>query len=88
MILLSKSSYQKTVWKVALFLILASCAHATITLPGFFKDWMVLQRDTSVRIWGTGVVGETITVQFAGQTKMDTVRRFADNVIAEFRTDR
>jgi len=35
---------------------------AEVKLPGIFGDHMVLQRDTSVPVWGTATPGEAITV--------------------------
>ncbi len=69
----SKDSCLIIGFKLAIVLALGTSVSATITLPGFFGNEMVLQRNTSVHIWGTGVVGESITVQFAGQNKLDTV---------------
>lgn len=42
---------------------------AELTFPSVFSDHMVLQREQPVPIWGTADAGETIVVQFAGQTK-------------------
>ncbi|MES2307589.1 MAG: sialate O-acetylesterase [Verrucomicrobiota bacterium] len=44
-----------------------------VALPTVFGDHMVLQREMAAPVWGTGTAGETITVQFAGQTKNSTV---------------
>jgi len=44
-------------------------ARAELTLPGMFCDGMVLQRDRPVPVWGRAVAGETVTIEFAGQTK-------------------
>lgn len=38
-----------------------------VTLPKLFSDNMVLQRDAAVPIWGWGVDGDTVTVEFRGQ---------------------
>ena len=43
------------------------CAHAEVKLASPFTDHMVLQREMSVPVWGTAAVGETVTVEFAGQ---------------------
>ena len=59
--------------------LLGSLAHAgipaTIALDSpVFQDHMVLQRDRTLPIWGTGQpVGNEVTVSIAGQTKMTTV---------------
>ncbi|MCE9630585.1 MAG: hypothetical protein K8S94_07690 [Planctomycetia bacterium] len=42
---------------------------ADLTVAGVFGDRMVVQRDRPVHVWGTAVAGETVTVEFAGQTK-------------------
>lgn len=42
---------------------------ADVTLPGLFSDHMVLQREQPAPIWGTAAPGETVTVEFGGQTK-------------------
>jgi sialate O-acetylesterase len=58
----------------ALFMGLALFSiQAEVKVPTLFADHMVLQREIAVPIWGTGAVGETVTVQFAGQTKTGTV---------------
>ena len=56
-------------------LLLAICAAGlssqllAVKLPAVFSDNMVLQRGKTVPVWGTGVPGEKITVEFAGQKK-------------------
>jgi len=60
--------------KIPLFLLAAAAfgaahAHAELHLPAVIADHMVLQRDVAVPIWGTGTAGETVSVEFAGQTK-------------------
>ncbi len=42
---------------------------ADINLPSIIADHMVLQRETSVPIWGWTKPGETVTVSFAGQER-------------------
>ncbi|MEP7374140.1 MAG: sialate O-acetylesterase [Chitinophagaceae bacterium] len=41
---------------------------ATITLPKIFTSNMVLQRDKEIKIWGWADKGETISVNFNGQS--------------------
>ena len=48
--------------------LLACPANAEITLPSFFGDHMVVQREAKVPLWGTAVAGQTVTVSFAGET--------------------
>src|SRR6185436_11428981 len=50
-------------------------AQAEIHVPSIIGDNMVLQQGPSSRVWGTGEVGEPVTVTFAGQT----VRAIADS---------
>jgi sialate O-acetylesterase len=39
-----------------------------LTLSPLFSDGMVLQRELPVAVWGQAAPGETVTVEFAGQT--------------------
>jgi len=41
---------------------------ADVKLPAIVSDHMVLQRGIPVKIWGWAEAGESVTVQFAGQT--------------------
>jgi len=50
----------------------AGVAQANVKLPAIFGDHMVLQRDTSVPVWGTADPGESVTVT-AGGDKAATV---------------
>jgi len=55
-------------------LIFATSLHAELSLPNFFSDHMVLQRDKPAAIWGTANPGAKVTLNFAGQdagTKAD-----------------
>lgn len=47
-------------------LILSSFAGAKVSLPKFFSDNMVLQRDLPIRIWGEAGKKEQVTVTFNG----------------------
>jgi len=60
--------------KIALALLCASAAtlHAEVKLASPFTAHMVLQRDMKVPVWGAADPGETVTVQFAGQSKTTT----------------
>jgi sialate O-acetylesterase len=55
------------------FLAALPTVHAELRLPAQFSDRMILQREMAVPVWGTGTAGETITVEFADQTKTATV---------------
>ena len=46
---------------------LASVFFAAVQLASPFSDHMVLQRERSVPVWGTGTPGEDVSVEFANQ---------------------
>ncbi|GGF24450.1 sialate O-acetylesterase [Echinicola rosea] len=48
------------------FLFVTMLAHATVSLPHFFSDNMVLQRDKAIKIWGKASPKEKVTVRFNG----------------------
>lgn len=48
---------------------------ADVTLNGLFGDHMVLQRDIPVAVFGKAEPGETITIEFAGQSKSAVASR-------------
>jgi sialate O-acetylesterase len=55
---------------IVIFLVIVSLSFqlkAEIILPRIFGHNMVLQQGKPVVIWGKGAVGETVTIQFAGQ---------------------
>jgi sialate O-acetylesterase len=45
----------------------------SLILPSFFTDKMVIQQNQPVKIWGKGIAGDTVTVQFNSDTKAATV---------------
>ncbi len=49
-------------------LVLPLTSAAAVQLPSLFSDHAVLQRDRPVRIWGSALAGERVTVRFHGQT--------------------
>lgn len=49
---------------VLLYLCATSWADAKVKLPALISDGMVLQREQSVKVWGTADAGESITVKF------------------------
>lgn len=53
---------------------LLSSAAADVRLHDLFTDRMVLQRGTSVPIWGSASEGERVTVQFQNQTLTTTAK--------------
>ena len=46
-----------------------------IILPNVFNDYMVLQRNNPIKIWGKAPIGEVIAISFAGKT----ISTVADN---------
>ena len=54
---------------VVLFFCAVLAVGAEVRLNGLFDNSMVLQRETTVPIWGTADAGEEILVEFAGQRK-------------------
>lgn len=53
----------------AIFFLAAFAASATVRLPALFSDNMVLQRGTTVQVWGWADDGEKVTVNFRNQKK-------------------
>ncbi len=51
-----------------LFLTMCNIGFGEIKLAGIFGDHMVLQRQKTVRVWGTADAEEQVTVSFHGQT--------------------
>ncbi len=49
-------------------LICPAIAQAELSLPHFFSDHMVLQRERAAAIWGTATPGSKVTVEFKGHT--------------------
>jgi sialate O-acetylesterase len=58
-----------------LCLSLSAVSRAELTLPHFFSDHMVLQRDRTVAIWGKSNPNATVTIRFKNSTASAT----ADN---------
>ena len=46
---------------------LSTCAWAEVSLPKFFSDHAVLQREAPIPVWGWAAPGEKVTVQLADQ---------------------
>ena len=57
---------------IFLMLMAVNLASAAVQMHGLFTSDMILQRNEQVAIYGTANVGEVVTVQFAGQTKVST----------------
>ncbi|UCS93352.1 sialate O-acetylesterase [Echinicola marina] len=51
------------------FLFVSMLAHAKVSLPHFFSDNMVLQRDKVIKIWGKSSPKEKVTVRFNGEER-------------------
>src|SRR5579872_6760526 len=50
------------------FLMVAAAMPAAVKLPAVISDHMVLQQGMPVRIWGSADPGETVKVEFQGQS--------------------
>src|SRR5438309_2446711 len=50
------------------FTMVACALHAAVKLPALISDHMVLQEGMPVRIWGTADPGESVKVDFQGQS--------------------
>ena len=59
---------------VLLCLCSASMAEAKVKLPALISDGMVLQREQTVKVWGTADAGETVTVRFLKGKSADNVK--------------
>lgn len=69
---MSMITYRRTITAGAAALVVwlaMDCVRADLTVVGVFGDRMVVQRDRPVRVWGTAVAGDTVTLECAGQTK-------------------
>lgn len=63
-------------WKalvLTMAVLMPALAEARVELPRAFGDDMVVQRDKPMNVWGWGEKGDTISVEFNGQTKTATV---------------
>jgi len=54
--------------KCLLLFLIAAALHAAVKLPTVISDHMVLQQGRPVRIWGSADPGETVRVDFQGQS--------------------
>ncbi len=52
--------------------VLSPCATADVSLPAFFSDHMVLQRDMPVPVWGWAEPGEQVVVSIEKESKNAT----------------
>ena len=59
-------------YTLALSLLFPSFLRAELSLPHFFSDHMVVQRERPVAIWGKASPGEKVTVSFKGKTATAT----------------
>ena len=62
-------------WAALALLLSAPAAVAEVSLPSIFGDHMVFQRDLPVHVWGSSMAGESVRVDFRGQS----VSTSADN---------
>lgn len=61
---------------LALAIIPSTAAQAKLSLPNFFSDHMVLQRERAAAMWGQATPGADVTVEFKGNSS--TVKASAD----------
>lgn len=57
----------KNLFAICFCLIVIPGANAQITLPGFIRDSMILQRDSKINIWGWASKGERVSAKFKGK---------------------
>lgn len=53
---------------VSAMLVLGALSVSALEMPTFFNDNMILQRETSVPVWGKAPAGQKVTVTFAGNS--------------------
>lgn len=61
------------IWLLLIVVSMASLAAAELRVANLFSDGAVIQRGTTIPVWGTGTPGAQIQVSFAGQTQKSTV---------------
>jgi sialate O-acetylesterase len=61
-----------TFFAANLLFLSAAAVRADVTLPAFFSDHLVLQRDLPAPVWGTAAPGEKVAVEFADQSLSTT----------------
>ena len=59
----------KTKFTILIFIFCAKLLTANISLPYFFSDNMVLQRDSKIPVWGFAKANEKVTIHFKNQIK-------------------
>jgi hypothetical protein len=60
-------------WRIPTLLLLGVLAvRANVTLPEVLGEHMVLQRGLPVHIWGAADPGESVAVEFRGETRTAT----------------
>jgi sialate O-acetylesterase len=62
----------KLLTAIAAIFITATMVMAEVSLPSFFSNEMVLQRDIACPVWGWANPGEKVTVEFGNQKKTAT----------------
>lgn len=62
---------------IVFFLLLYHFSFAQISLPSLISDGMILQRNTSINIWGWASPGEKIKISFNGKTA-NTITKLND----------
>lgn len=61
-----------------IFIFTAEFLLANITLPQFFSDNMVLQRDAKIPVWGFAKPNEKVTIHFKNQTESTVANQNGD----------
>jgi sialate O-acetylesterase len=57
---------------ILLFTLLPVAVQAQVTLPKILSDHMVVQRELAVHVWGLAEPGETVSVDFRGESRTVT----------------
>ncbi len=64
--------FKKSLFSFALFMLVCQVSLADVSLPRFFSNNMVLQRDRTITVFGNASASETATVTFNGATASAT----------------
>ena len=73
--------FQKVMLALFLFVAATSNHIFAIEVNTYFNDNMVIQREKSVKIWGTGKQGEKVAVSFDSQNKITHVDKYGNWIV-------
>jgi sialate O-acetylesterase len=73
--------HRTTVLAALVMAITALVARAELTLPSYYSDHMVLQRDVKLPIWGRAKAGEAVTVKLDDQAVTGAVKPDGEFVV-------